>query len=275
MNTNTDATDSTGSIDSTDSLRVRENGAILEVTLARPPANAIDAVLSRAMGELFCRFRDDPKLRVAILTGGGDKFFSAGWDLGAAAEGEAYDADYGRGGFGGITELHDLNKPVIAAVNGMAVGGGFELALSSDLIVAADHAQFFLPEIFSGVLADAASFRLPRRLPRQLAMEMLLTGRRMDAAEATRRGLVNAVTERDTLMDKCRELAATIIEAAPLAIAAVKEVVRATENLDMAACYALLRSGKVPAYEAMLHSEDAQEGPKAFAEKRKAVWRGE
>ncbi len=255
-------------------IEVTQNGQILEVVLNRPKANAIDAATSRLMGELFCKFRDDPSLRVAILTGGGEKFFSAGWDLKAAAEGEAIESDYGVGGFAGLTELHDLNKPVIAAVNGMAVGGGFELALSCDLIVAADHAQFFLPEIFVGVLADAASFRLPKRLPRQIGMEMLLTGRHMGAEEARQWGLVNAVVSPDQLMDKARAYAETIIQAAPLAITAVKEVTRATENLDIEACYALMRSGTLPTYEKMLTSEDAQEGPRAFAEKREPVWQG-
>ena len=127
-------------------LKVTRNGQILEVILDRPKANAIDATTSRMMGQLFCEFRDDPALRVAIITGGGEKFFSAGWDLSAAAEGEDIDGDYGPGGFAGITELHDLNKPLIAAVNGMAVGGGFELALACDLIIAADHVEFGLPE---------------------------------------------------------------------------------------------------------------------------------
>ncbi len=257
-----------------DVLKVTRNGQILEVTLDRPKANAIDAATSRRMGALFCEFRDDPSLRVAIITGGGEKFFSAGWDLNAAAQGEALDSDYGPGGFAGLTELHDLYKPVIAAVNGMAVGGGFELALACDLIVAVEQAQFFLPEVLVGVLADAGSFRLPKRLPRPIAMEMLLTGRRMGAEEARSWGLVNAVTPRDELVDKAREYALAIIQAAPLAIAAVKEVTRAAEALGVSACYALMRSGQLKAYERMLASEDAKEGPRAFAEKRPPVWQG-
>jgi crotonobetainyl-CoA hydratase len=257
-----------------DVLKINRNGQILEVVLDRPKANAIDAATSRLMGRLFCEFRDDPTLRVAIITGGGQKFFSAGWDLTAAADGEDIDGDYGPGGFAGITELHDLNKPVIAAVNGLAVGGGFELALACDLIVAADHARFFLPEIFVGVLADAASFRLPKRLPHQIAMEMLLTGRRMGADEAKQWGLVNTVVPPEQLLDKAREYAETIIKAAPLSIAAVKEVTRAGEGLGVQACYDLLRSGELTAYEKMLTSEDAKEGPKAFTEKRKPVWQG-
>lgn len=255
-----------------DAVKVRRDGAVLEVTLDRPKANAIDVGTSIAMGEVFVAFRDDPDLRVAILTGGGAKFFCAGWDLKAASEGEAYDADYGPGGFGGLTELHDLNKPVIAAVNGLAFGGGFELALSCDLIVAAEHAEFCLPEIRVGVLADAATFRLPKRMPRNIAMELLMTGRRMGAAEAARWGLVNAVVP--SPMKEAREIAALLAAGPPLALAAIKEVVRETETLSSEACYALMRSGELAAFEAMLASEDAKEGPRAFAEKRAPVWQG-
>ena len=255
-------------------LKVTRNGPVLEVVLDRPKANAIDAATSRAMGALFVAFRDDPALRVAIITGAGERFFSAGWDLKAAAEGEAIESDYGPGGFAGLTELHDLNKPVIAAVNGLAVGGGFELALAGDLIVAAEHAEFALPEVLRGLLADAGAFRLPRRLPRAIAMEMLLTGRRMGAAEAQRWGLVNAVAAPEALMATARQFAEAIVAAAPLSVAAVKEITRATETLPLAACYALMRSGTLPAYEQMLRSEDALEGPRAFGEKRAPVWRG-
>ena len=255
-----------------DAVKVRRQGAVLEVTLDRPKANAIDVATSVAMGEVFVEFRDDPNLRVAIITGGGKKFFCAGWDLKAAAEGESYDADYGPGGFAGLTELHDLNKPVIAAVNGLAFGGGFELALSCDLIVAAPHVEFCLPEIKIGVLADAATFRLPKRIPRNIAMELLMTGRRMGAEEAARWGLVNAVAP--SAMEQARELAAVLASGPPLALAAVKAVVRETETLGNEECYTLMRSGKLAAFEAMLASEDAKEGPRAFAEKREPVWQG-
>ena len=255
-----------------DAVKVRRRGAVLEVTLDRPKANAIDVATSVAMGEVFVAFRDDPNLRVAIITGAGEKFFCAGWDLKAAAEGESYDADYGPGGFAGLTELHDLNKPVIAAVNGLAFGGGFELALSCDLIVAAPHVEFCLPEIKIGVLADAATFRLPKRIPRNIAMELLMTGRRMGAEEAARWGLVNAVAP--SAMEQARELAALLASGPPLALAAVKAVVRETETLSNEECYTLMRSGKLAAFEAMLASQDAKEGPRAFAEKREPVWQG-
>ena len=152
-------------MDGSDVLHTRREDGVLEVTLDRPKANAIDLATSRAMGEVFAAFRDDPHVRVAILRTAGDKFFCAGWDLKAAAAGDAVDGDYGVGGFGGIQELPDLNKPVIAAVHGLAVGGGFELALSCDLVYASESTQFGLPEINAGTLADAATVKLPKRIP--------------------------------------------------------------------------------------------------------------
>ncbi len=186
-------------------LHIRRDGAVLEVVLDRPKANAIDAATSRAMGQAFAAFRDDPELRVAIVTGAGDRFFSAGWDLKAAAAGETPDADFGVGGFGGLQELPGLDKPVIAAVGGMAVGGGFELALSCDLIIAATHARFALPEIKAGQLADAATIKLPRRIPHHIAMELLLTGRWLDALEAKHWGLVNEIVAAQDLLPRARE----------------------------------------------------------------------
>ena len=168
----------------TTSIKTTISGSILEVTLDRPKANAIDLKTSKIMGEVFAKFRDDPNLRVAILTSSGDKFFCAGWDLKAAADGEAVDGDYGVGGFGGIQELPNLNKPIIAAVNGIACGGGLELAMSADIIIASEDATFALPEILSGTVADAASIKLPKRIPHHIAMELLFTGRWFDVNEA-------------------------------------------------------------------------------------------
>lgn len=177
-----------------ESLHLTRNGPILEITLDRPKANAIDAKTSFAMGEAFLNFRDDPELRVAIITGGGEKFFSAGWDLKAAAEGEAPDADFGPGGFAGLTEIFDLDKPVIAAVNGYAFGGGFELALAADFIVCAENASFALPEAKLGIVPDSGGvLRLPKLLPPAIVNEMVMTGRRMSAEEALRWGIVNRV----------------------------------------------------------------------------------
>jgi crotonobetainyl-CoA hydratase len=246
-------------------------GAVLEITIDRPPANAIDAATSRELGEAFASLRDDPSLRAAIVTGAGDRFFSAGWDLKAAAAGD--DEDFGLGGFAGLTELFGLDVPVIAAVNGMAAGGGFELALACDLIVAVRSAELFVPEVNLGFVADAGGVvRLPSRLPRAIAMELLLTGRRMGADEAARHGLVNRVVDRDDLMTTAREFADTIAAAAPLATRAVKASVRAAEGLGAEEAYAAMCA--TPAYRAMLASEDAAEGPRAFAEGRPPVWRG-
>lgn len=257
-----------------DPIRVERREGVLEMTIDRPKANAIDAATSHLMGEAFVAFRDDPSLRVAVVTGAGDRFFSAGWDVKAAAAGEAYDSDYGPGGFGGFPELPDLNKPVIVAVNGMAVGGGFEMAMSADLVYAADHAEFLLPEIGIGVIPDVGTVRLPKLLPGPIAREMLLTGRRMGAEEAARWGLVNAVTSASDLMPTVRTVAAEIASGPPLAIAAIIELLRRTEGLDPIDGLALMRSGDVASYEAMLRSDDAREGAQAFVEKREPQWRG-
>ncbi len=253
-------------------VSVERRDAVFEVTLDRPNANAIDAATSRELGSVFVEFRDDPAYRVAIFTGSGDRFFSAGWDLKAAARGEAFEADYGEGGFGGFAELPGLNKPVIAAVNGLAVGGGFELVLAADFVVAVDTAEFFFGEVAVGIIPDAGSIRLPRMLPPALAKELLLTGRRMGAEEAMQRGLVNAVCSRDRLMDSARELADRLVSAAPLAVSAVLEAIQTVGHLPLREAYRALR--EVPAYQTMLRSEDALEGPRAFAEGRDPVWRG-
>jgi crotonobetainyl-CoA hydratase len=248
---------------------------VLVVTLDRPKANAVDVATSQALYAAFDRLRRDDDLRVAVLTGAGERFFCAGWDLAAAAAGEAIDADHGPGGFGGLTELFDLGKPVIAAVNGLALGGGFELVLAADLVVAADHAEMGLPEATLGMVPDSGGvLRLPKRIPRALAMELLLTGRRMTAAEAARWGLVNAVVPAGRLLDEALALAARVRAAAPLAVAAVQEIVTATEALGVESGFRLLRNGELPAYRAMLGSDDAAEGPRAFAEKRPPRWTG-
>lgn len=255
-------------------VRIERREAVWEITLDRPKANAIDAATSRALGAAFTAYRDDPAARVAILTGGGERFFSAGLDLKAAAA-AGVEEDYGPGGFAGLTELFDLDKPVIAAVNGLAAGGGFELALACDLILAAEHAAFFLPEATIGVIPDAGGIlRLPRRLPRAIAMEMMLTGKRLSAADALRFGLINEVVAPAALMPAARNLAERILAAAPLAAAAIKSVMAATESLGVAEGYALMRSGRLAAYERLRRSEDYFEGARAFAEKRQPRWRG-
>lgn len=258
----------------TEAVKVVRRGPVLEVTLDRPKANALDAATSRELGGVFTEFRDDPRLRAAVFTGAGERFFSAGWDLKAAAAGEAYESDYGPGGFGGFPELPGLNKPVIAAVNGMAVGGGFELAMSADLAAAADHAEFWLPEAAAGVIPDMGAVLLPKLLPAPLAAEVLIAGRRLSAAEALRFGLVNRVTPAGELLDAARRLADRVCRMAPLAVAAVLDIRRRTAALTAAEGLALMRSGGVESYRRMLSSEDAAEGPRAFAEKRPPVWKG-
>ncbi|UCH73119.1 MAG: crotonobetainyl-CoA hydratase [Rhodospirillales bacterium] len=253
---------------------IERRGAVLEVTLDRPKANAIDAATSRIMGEVFAGFRDDRDLRVAILTGGGERFFSAGWDLKAAAAGEAPDADYGVGGFGGLQELPGLNKPVIAAVNGMALGGGFELMMSCDIILAAEAATFALPEIRSGTIADAATVKLPRRIPWHVAMELLFTGRWMNAAEAKHWGLVNEIVPAGDLMSRAREVAALLASGPPLVYAAIKEVDRETAHLPIQKAMDLITGRKLKTIETLYSSEDQLEGARAFAEKRDPVWKG-
>jgi crotonobetainyl-CoA hydratase len=255
-------------------VRTEARDGVLTITLDRPKANAIDVATSRALYAAFAQLQDDPSLRVGIITGTG-RFFSAGWDLNAATEGEAIDADHGPGGFAGLTEFFALSKPVIAAVNGLAFGGGFELALAADLIVAAEHAEFALPEVKLGMMADSGGvLRLPRRLPRAIATELLLTGRRMSAQEALNWGLINQVVAADALLESAAALAQQMVAAAPLALAAVKEVLRSTEASTVDEAYRTLRSGNLTGYTAMLRSEDAKEGPRAFGEKRPPRWSG-
>ncbi len=255
-------------------IKTHRNGHVLEVTLDRPKANAIDLKTSRIMGDVFTEFRDDPELRVAMITGAGEKFFCPGWDLKAAADGDAVDGDYGVGGFGGLQELRGLNKPVIAAVNGICCGGGLELALSADIILAADHASFALPEIRSGTVADAASIKLPKRIPYHIAMEMLFTGRWLDAEEAARWGLINRIVAADDLMEEARTMAALIASGPPLVNAAIKEIVREAEDMKFQDALNKITKSQFETVERLYRSEDQLEGARAFAEKRDPVWKG-
>lgn len=192
----------------------------------------------------------------------------------AAAEGDAVDGDYGVGGFGGLQELRGMNKPVIAAVNGIACGGGLELALSADIILSADHATFALPEIRSGTVADAASVKLPKRIPYHIAMELLLTGRWFDAQEAKGWGIVNHIYPAADLMAEARKLAELLASGPPLVYAAIKEIVRESEDMKFQEAMNKITKSQFETVEKLYTSEDQLEGARAFAEKRDPVWKG-
>ena len=255
-------------------LGLRKSGGILEVSLNRPKANAIDLATSRIMGDVFAEFRDDPDMRVAILRAEGERFFCAGWDLKAAAEGDAVDGDYGIGGFGGLQELGNMNKPIVCAVNGICCGGGLELALSCDLLIASKTATFALPEIRSGTVADAASIKLPKRIPYHAAMDLLLTGRWFDAEEARGWGLVKEIVNAENLREKAWDLARLLESGPPLVYAAIKEIVREAEDMRFQDALNRVTKRQLATVDRLYSSEDQIEGAKAFAEKREPVWRG-
>lgn len=258
-----------------ESIRVDVVDQVLIIVLDRPKANAIDVATSLEIYQAVAMLEQDPQLRVGIITGSGERFFSAGWDLKAAAAGEAADADFGPGGFAGVTEFFDRTKPLIAAVNGLALGGGFELALACDLIIAAEHAEFGLPEVRLGLIADSGgALRLPQLMPRAIALELLLTGRRLSVAEAARWGVVNQVVSASDLMQTATELGHAIAASAPLSVAAVLEITRVSEGVGIAEGFANMRSGKLKNYRKIASSEDAIEGVASFSEKRAPQWKG-
>jgi crotonobetainyl-CoA hydratase len=256
----------------TDGVRTVKDGAILEITIDRPKANAIDLKASRRLNQVVSSFRDDPELRIAIITGAGERFFSPGWDLKAAAGGEESDSDWGVGGFAGLNYPRNLNKPIIAAVNGIACGGGFEIVLGTDIIIMEEHAKFALPEINVGVLADAGTVKLRRRIPYHVAVEFLLTGRWMDAAEAKHWGLANHVVPKGQAMAKAREIAQQLVAGPPLLFPAIKQLLRHTEMVPEHEAFELHDS--LDAVQKVIRSDDLKEGTRAFSEKRKPRWTG-
>ncbi|HMD72529.1 MAG TPA: enoyl-CoA hydratase-related protein [Steroidobacteraceae bacterium] len=249
-----------------------KDGAILEVRIDRPKANAIDLAASRRLNDVFSAYRDDPTLRIAIITGTGEKFFCPGWDLKAAAAGEKSDEDWGVGGFGGLNYPRNLNKPIISAVNGIACGGGFEIVLGTDIIVMEEHSRFALPEINVGVLADAGTIKLPRRVPYHVAVEFLLTGRWMDASEAKHWGLANHVVPKGESLTKAREIARQLAEGPPLLFPAIKQLIRQAEMVPEHQAFEL--HDALDAVQRVIRSEDLKEGTRAFSEKRKPQWTG-
>lgn len=252
-------------------VKTKIEGSIFEVTIDRPKANAIDAKTSIILGDIFAEFRDNPKLKVAIITGAGEKFFSAGWDLKAVNKGEAADADYGVGGFGGLQELPNMNKPIIAAVNGIACGGGFEIMISADIIIASEHATFALPEINVGVIADAATIKLRRRIPYHVAVEFLMTGRWMDVKEAKQWGLINEVVNKNDLLKKAWTIADKISKGPNLIYSSIKEVLRETENEKELPSFKILRS--LETVKEVYGSEDLKEGASSFVKKTDPNWK--
>jgi len=257
------------------SCRVERDGHLLVVTLDRPEVrNALHRAASDELDQVWATFEADPELRVAILTGSGDKSFSAGYDMkesGTPAKGGDFLAQRHPRGLGGLTLRYDLSKPLIAAVNGFALGGGFELALACDIIVAAEHAEFGFPEPRVGRMAlEGGMHRLARSIPLKTAMAMLLTGRHITADEAHRIGLVSEVVPLADLLAAARRWANQILECAPLSVQATKEAVLAGLGLPLPAAVALVP----PTMARALASDDQVEGVNAFRERRAPKWSG-
>jgi enoyl-CoA hydratase len=254
---------------STHEVRTERIGTTLLITIDRPQArNAVNAAVAAGLTEALDLLESDPTLRAGVLTGA-DGTFSAGMDLKAALNGESPEVP-GRG-FGGLTEA-ELSKPLIAAVEGWAMGGGFELALGCDLIVAAEDAKFGLPEVKRGLIAAGGGvIRLPKRIPYHLAMEFLLTGEPISAQRAGRLGLVNRVVTTGEAAAVALQLAEQLAANAPLALALVKNVVRAADGVPDTQAFAAQRA-EMPR---LMSSADVREGMQAFAERRVPQWTGE
>ena len=267
------------------SVTTIKTGKVLEIRLNRPPVNAIDLKTSCDLFQAFEKIQNDPEIFVGIITGAGEKIFSAGWDLKEFVQSgddmlDSGEYDLGPGGLGGMSEFWGLTKPIIAAVNGKAIGGGFEMLLSADIIIASDHVEFILPEVKLGFLADGGGIqRLPKRIPYNVAAELMLTGRAMKALEAKHYGLVSEVVPFDQLLIRAHEIARQICEGAPIAMQALKEVMSETCHLTDEDTFKKTRqawkgNSGLPLLEKMLHSEDYLEGSRAFSEKRTPVYKG-
>ena len=252
-------------------ISVAREGALTLVTINRPEAyNALNALAHEELAAAFDAFAADDDQWVAILTGAGGKAFCAGHDLKQQAAGGGLVTP--PSGFGGLTARFDLNKPLIAAVDGVAMGGGFELALACDILLATPKSVFALPEPKVGLAALAGGIqRLPREIGLKRAMGMMLTGRRVAAQEGYELGFVTEVVEGD-ILDAARRWAAEILAASPMSVRATKEA--ALRGLDTPLAQALTEEWDYPAMKAMLASQDAVEGPAAFAQKRAPVWKG-
>jgi crotonobetainyl-CoA hydratase len=260
-------------------------GKVLEITMNRPPANAVNRAMSRAMYKAFHELQSDDSLTCGVITATGERIFCAGWDLKETAEsginfGDDYDPEkgFGPGGFAGITEYFDLKKPIIAAVNGAAVGGGMEVAIACDIILMSETAFFALPEMQRGILADGGAVqKLPRLIPPMVAREFLFSGRRMLADEAMRWGLVHKAYKPAELLPAARAMAAEISKGAPIALQALKEVLQFTDGMNIVQAMRVVRMGGthgLEMYGKIPTSEDAMEGIRAFAEKREPVFKG-
>jgi enoyl-CoA hydratase/carnithine racemase len=257
--------------------KVDTEGRLMIVTINRPEVyNALHPMANQELGDVFDEFQANPELWVAIITGAGDKAFSAGNDLKYHAQLQASTGKRPHSppkGFGGLANRFDLDKPVIAAVNGVAMGGGFEIALACDIIIASDKATFALPEPKVGLAAGAGGMqRLSRQIPLKKAMGMMLTARHVPAQEGYELGFVTTVVPHAKLMDEAKKVAQQILDCSPMSIRATKQVVM--RSLDVTSTEQSMRNLSYPAFVAMRDSADTIEGPKAFAEKRKPNWKG-